>query len=53
MIKRAKSILEVLEKANAANPVSVGTSVKPAAVRNKSRKGKDEDESELFQMRLF
>ena len=53
VIKRAKAVLETLEKANAANPVSVGTSVKPAAVRNKSRKGKDEDESELFQMKLF
>lgn len=53
VIKRAKAVLETLEKANAANPVSVGSSIKPAAVRNKSRKGKDEDESELFQMRLF
>ena len=53
VIKRAKAVLETLEKANAANPVSVASSVKPAAVRNKSRKGKDEDESELFQMKLF
>ena len=53
VIKRAKSVLETLEKANAANPVSVASSVKVSAVRNKSRKGKDEDESELFQMRLF
>ena len=53
VIKRAKAVLETLEKANAANPVSVGSNIKPAAVRNKSRKGKDEDESELFQMKLF
>ena len=53
VIKRAKSVLETLEKANAANPVSVASTVKVSAVRNKSRKGKEEDESELFQMRLF
>ncbi|MBQ9789254.1 MAG: DNA mismatch repair protein MutS [Lentisphaeria bacterium] len=52
VISRSKEILEILEN-NSANPQSAVANIRPKAVKSRRKNASNDDDSELFQLRLF
>ena len=52
VINRSKEILEILES-NASNPQSAVADIRPKAVKSRRKNSSMEDDSDLFQLRLF
>ena len=52
VINRSKEILEILES-NSTNPQSAVTNINPKAVKSRRKNSSQEDDSDLFQLRLF
>ena len=52
VINRSKEILEILEN-NSANPQNAVANIRPKAVKTKRKNSSSENDSDLFQLRLF